>query len=286
MKKLIKKIKFHSMRALRKKSHRTFFINKRIKQLGKTEIPLTSDKTFNIDTNKLNVEGYFDLGNFLNKNEIDIIIKKTTNLKCFDPFRVSLNDFNLADAPSEVHNANYRREDLVKIKEVLEIANNSSVLNAVQNFLGATPTISNINMWWSFSGKKEAEQAQFFHRDVDDFKFIKLFIYLTDVAMENGPHVYVEGSSNSSKLRKIGRYKDKEIIEAFGQENIKYFTAPKGNSFLVDTYGFHKGLLPKEGKRLLLQVQYSLNPIGIEEYTPTNIGKHNYDSYINRLLIE
>ncbi len=67
---------------------------------------------------------------------------------------------------------------------------------------------------------------------------------------------------------------------------LKYFKAPKGSAFIVDTYGFHKGLLPQKGKRLLLQVQYSLNPIGIENYEPLDIGEHNYNPYINRLILK
>ena len=56
--------------------------------------------------------------------------------------------------------------------------------------------------------------------------------------------------------------------------------------FLVNTYGFHKGLLPQNNNRLLLQVQYSLNPIGIESYVPKNIGNHAYNEYVNRLILK
>ena len=141
-------------------------------------------------------------------------------------------------------------------------------------------------MWWSLGGRKEAKDAQLFHRDVDDFKFCKLFIYLTDVGENQGPHTYVEGSSSSSKLRKIRRYQDQEIIEAFGEEKIIKFVRDKGSMFIVDTYGFHKGTLPVDGNRLLLQIQYSLNPIGIENYKPLKINlKDSFDPYVNRLLI-
>lgn len=284
--KFINKIKFHFMRSIKKEGQRVFFVNNKRKKIGKITIPDTSKKIFTIDVNNLNKYGYFGLDLFLNEPEIETLKSKVANFDCFDPFRKNLGFFKIANIPNEVHVANYKRNDLVTVKEILDIANNSSILNAVQEFLGATPTISNINMWWSFSGKKGAEQAQFFHRDVDDFKFIKLFIYLTDVSMENGPHVYVESTSVSPKLRKIRRYKDQEINDAFGEEQVKYFIAPKGTSFLVDTYGFHKGLLPNKGKRLLLQIQYSLSPIGIEIYKPIDIGKHNYNKYINRLIIK
>lgn len=274
------------MRTAKSKTTRDFFIKRRAKKIGKSKIPKLIGNQVKVSSNEIAINGYTNLGLLLSNDEVDEIIKKVKDFDLFDPFRKDLGDFKKNKIPDKVHVANYKRADLTTIPEILDIANNSKILEAVQEFLGAAPTISNINMWWSISGKKEAEQAQLFHRDVDDFKFCKLFVYLTDVEMENGPHVYVEGSSVSKKLRKIKRYQDSEIYNAFGKDAVKYFTAPKGSSFIVDTYGFHKGLLPKEGKRLLLQVQYSLSPIGIENYEPIDIGSHDYNKYINRLILK
>ena len=140
-------------------------------------------------------------------------------------------------------------------------------------------------MWWSIAGKDKAKDAQLFHRDVDDIKFCKVFVYLTDVGPNDGPHTYVRGSSNTNKLTIIRRYEDQEINKAFGKENVLYLTRPRGSYFLVDTYGFHKGTLPIDNDRLLLQVQYSINPIGIEDYKPI-AKEHNYNKYTNRLLFK
>ncbi|MBQ4801412.1 hypothetical protein J8L88_01015 [Aquimarina sp. MMG015] len=287
MKNIIKKVGFYFQRLIKNKAIRDSISNKIAQKIGKTEIPKDIGKTVSVNSKELTHKGYTVLGKFLQESEVknikDLI---SDNLKCFDPFNPSLGEFSIDNVPNEVHVANYRRQDLSKFKEILNIANNTNVLEAVQDFLGAKPTISNINMWWSIPGKKEAKQAQLFHRDVDNYKFCKLFIYLTDVELDSGPHVYVEGSSVSKKLRKIRRYKDEEIIDVFGEDKIKYFTASKGNAFIVDTYGFHKGLLPEKETRLLLQVQYSLTPIGIEQYSPVDIGSHSYDSYINRLILK
>ena len=54
---------------------------------------------------------------------------------------------------------------------------------------------------------------------------------------------------------------------------------------MVNTYGFHKGLLPKNNNRLLLQFQYSLNPIAIESYKPMSIKSFAFNPYVNRLLV-
>lgn len=229
-------------------------------------------------------DGFIEFNKGISDGTISQIIEETSHLPLFDPYEKTYVEAKLVDLKPTTHVANFRRNDLVKNEKILEIANDPGILRIVQQFLGATPTISNVNMWWSIAGKSKAEHAQLFHRDVDDLKFCKLFIYLTDVGPNDGPHTYVKGSSSINKLTKIRRYEDHEIKSVFGEENIINFCRPKGSIFLVDTYGFHKGTLPIDNNRLLLQIQYSLNPIGVENYTPVKIS-HVYDPYINRLLI-
>jgi len=265
------------------------FLNSKL--IGKAT--LTNSKSLFIkDANKkvhsanLIKHGYTILDYKLNEEAVNTIIEYSRRIECHDPYRPQLEPIDPSAPPKDTHVAHFSRTDLVNFKPILNIANDPALLEVVQEFLGAKPTISNINMWWSFGGKEQAEHAQLFHRDFDDWKFCKLFIYLTDVTDTSGPHIYVKDSSNSAKLRKIRRYSDAEVENAFGKENILSFTDKRGAAFLVDTFGFHKGLLPKVEDRLLLQVQYSLNPILIEEYQPVQVSDFNYHQYINRLLIK
>jgi hypothetical protein len=76
-------------------------------------------------------------------------------------------------------------------------SNDPGILRIVQEFLGCKSTISNINMWLSKAGHDQAKDAQLFHCDVDDIKFCKLFVYLTNVKSNDGPHTYVKGSSST-----------------------------------------------------------------------------------------
>jgi hypothetical protein len=232
-------------------------------------------------------QGYTELDRPLPAEKIEAIKDFLGTLKCYDPYHPEHGDFSIDNVPPETHVGHYRREDLVSNPDIMAAANDEGILKMVQEFLGAKPTISNVTIWWSFGGRSKAEHAQLFHRDLDDYRFCKLFIYLTDVSSETGPHIFVKNSSNANKLLKIRRYTDEEIKQAFGQENIIELSRPKGSAFLVNTYGFHKGMLPKAGNRLLLQVQYSLKPIAVETYHPgKRAGNIQYDNYINRLLLE
>lgn len=250
---------------------------------------LVEHDSINRHIENMNGDGFTIFDYKLSPEKLENIISFIMTLSCNDPYRKNLGSIDPANPPQETHIANYERADLVRNKDILDIANDSGVISIAQDFLGATPTISNINVWWSFGGRVQAEEAQLYHRDVDDWKFCKFFVYLTDVESENGPHIYVKGTSVSDKLRKIRRYEDKEVEDTFGKENVTTFIKPKGSAFMVDTYGFHKGLIPKSGRRLLLQIQYSLNPLKVETYNPVLIHNDdviNFDKYINRLIFK
>lgn len=84
----------------------------------------------------------------------------------------------------------------------------------------------------------------------------------------------------------IRRYRDDDVATAFGKDNILILQYNAGTAFLENTFGMHKGQLPKTENRLLLQIQYSLYPIGIYKYTPITTYDDrnlNIDPYINRL---
>lgn len=287
----LKKAEFFVMRKITNKTLMDSITNMKARGIGKTAIQgntsgLIKEENKPVHVNNLNKNGFTVMDLKLSAEKVAEIIDYSKKINCYDTYRSETTPVDPYNPPAEAHVANYRREDLVKFKAIMDIANDPSVLQVVQDFLGATPTISNINMWWSFGGRKQAEHAQLYHRDLDDWKFCKLFVYLTDVSEKSGPHIYVKGTSQSPLFRKIRRYSDAEVEATFGKENVMRFVEPKGTAFIVDTYGFHKGLLPESDNRLLLQVQYSLFPIGIEKYVSVKIDNNQYNKYINRLIVE
>ncbi len=284
-------VEFFLMRKITNKRIMDQIVKLKTKRLGKIEIQndtsqFVENGRLQTHTQGLTNQGYSVLDFKLDTDKVDAIVEYSRQIKCYDDYQSDTTWIDPENAPIETHVANYRREDLITFKPVMDIANDPGVLQIVQDFLGAKPTISNINMWWSFGGRKQAEHAQLFHRDLDDWRFCKLFIYLTDVNENSGPHIYVRNTSQSPSFRKIRRYSDEEIEAKFGKENIMKFVDRRGAAFLVDTYGFHKGLLPNTDNRLLLQIQYSLFPIRIEKYRPIQLNNEFYNPYINRLLIK
>jgi hypothetical protein len=234
-------------------------------------------------------DGFVDLGISISDAQIDSIINELKKVKCYDFAKPGEHAVDINNVSKEVQLAHYKRKDLAQIPQIIKIANDSKVLNAVTKYLGVQPTISNINCWWSFGDRESAKEAQFYHRDLDDYKFLKMFIYLTDVSENSGPHIYIKRSHKSNKLNKLRRFNDLEVNEQFKRADILTLTKPKGNTFIEDTYGIHKGQLPKNGNRLILQIQYSYFPLHVENYEPVKnnlIEELNIDKYINRLLFK
>jgi hypothetical protein len=293
IKQFLKKMSFRTLRGIHNIQLREIlcwivrlFLPKIEIKVGNNVLNIVKDNSKMIS--ELNTDGFVSLGIALSEIQIEVIIDKLKNLGCYDLEAVNNCSVNIDSPNKRVQLAHYKREDLVDITEIVQIANDSRILNLVSEYLGVKPTISNVNCWWSFGDRDVAKEAQFFHRDVDDYKFLKMFFYLTDVNDENGPHIFVKGSHKINKLLELKRFKDAEVIELFG-EKIITLIEPKGSCFIEDTYGIHKGQLPQKGKRLLLQIQYSYLPLHVENYSPkpsSLVENLKLDKYVNRLILK
>jgi len=161
---------------------------------------------------------------------------------------------------------------LRRSKLVARLAEDPVLLEVAARYLGARPVLVGVNMWWSYPEPADADArdfaAQMFHYDLDDFKFIKFFFYLTDVDATAGPHVVVRGTHRHKRRGSfreqfaVRRYTDEEVRAAYGEEKIITIEGPAGTGFIEDTICIHKGTAPVAKSRLVLQVQYALNDFG------------------------
>ena len=279
------KLIFRAQRSIKSLKLRECLANLSTRRLPAPAGPLMGQAQDVVD--RLHREGIAFLPDLPSRQQIDDILNYIEDKQVRNPYKPA-QAFAHQTPPHDCHTAHFSAQDILAAPHLLEFANNSQVLDIVSHFLGAHPTISNIALWWSYPGHEAPEQAQFFHRDVDDWRFIKLFIYLTDVDESAGPHAFVPGSQNSSAFSKIKRYSDDEVTQHFGDGSIHYITGAKGSSFLENTFGLHKGRMPTQKPRLVFQVQYSLHPIAAYQYTPQQraAAHAQHDRYINRLYLQ
>jgi ectoine hydroxylase-related dioxygenase (phytanoyl-CoA dioxygenase family) len=103
---------------------------------------------------------------------------------------------------------------------------------------------------------------------MDRIRWLKFFIYLTDVDTDNGPHSFIAGSHRTggippSLLRKgYVRLTDGEVREQYPAEDFIEFTGARGTVLAEDTRGLHKGKHVARGDRLVLQLQFSNSLFG------------------------
>ena len=69
------------------------------------------------------------------------------------------------------------------------LANSAPLVRLAAQYISCKPTISAIALRWSYPQAGGGSGLQGFHRDCDDWRFIKVFVYLTDVDHTAGPHV-------------------------------------------------------------------------------------------------
>jgi hypothetical protein len=213
--------------------------------------------------NELRVRGQTILGSLLDTYQCEQVRSFFSRCKVKDLYRPAHPAFLPSGEGRHVmtHTAFHDDTDVLKAPYILELANHPKILSVLHQYFGCKPLISYLACWWSYPTEAGPQQAESFHRDVDDWRFIKLFVYLTDVTSTSGPHVYVKDSASSRQLSQIRRYQDEEIIRTFGGQSVTTMTGAAGTGFLENTFGFHKGQQVNEGKRLMFQAVYSLSAI-------------------------
>lgn len=180
------------------------------------------------------------------------------SMPCRDPWKPEHGTFALKNAPPGTHVADI--VDAPLLRAAHEIAFDERLLTLAADYFGSPPYVDSIQAWWSLPTGEEPEEAENFHRDNDSIRFLKFFLYLTDVDGTQGPHKFVVGSHTEPTLIERRRLTDEEVAANFGGNRILTVTGRAGDAFVEDTFGIHKGQQPASGRRLLLQVRYSIMP--------------------------
>lgn len=133
----------------------------------------------------------------------------------------------------------------------VKISLENSVLNIISEYLAVCPKFYYylLNVALPVPEGERAVQSQRWHRDPEDKKMCKMFIYLNDVDMETGPFFYVKGSQYGGKWRRFwpqrpphGVYPSEGVVENHIPQS-EIFTAigRAGTIIFCDTSGLHKG---------------------------------------------
>lgn len=146
----------------------------------------------------------------------------------------------------------------------LKFALDRPLLNIVASYMGLWPQLHSVGAWLNFPTEESAHHSQLWHRDPEDLKIIKVFVYLDDVGPENGPFSFIPrthpfGSASGTKVdhEHKRRVSDEEMARTFPENDWKICTGPDNTLIMADTVGFHRGGKVAEGQRILLTLTYT-----------------------------
>lgn len=232
-------------------------------------------------SNQIDVNGYYVFDQLLNEDIVDKIYTFSLN-KPINYLELKNNktiDFSIFKKKYSENKNHSVRHQFLETKELLEfeplkdLIFDGNFLHIANEYLKTKPILDIITLWWSrplsvipkdLQIPFKNSSAQMFHYDLDRLKFLKFFIYLTDVNNENGPHVYVKNSHKKPSffIKSDGRYSD-ELINTKFSNNVLKLVGKKGTIIAVDTRGIHKGMELINGERLLFQIEFTNSLFGL-----------------------
>lgn len=173
----------------------------------------------------------------------------------------------------------FTQQEVINIPDVQALMSDLSIIAVAQDYLQSRPVADVTGLWWhtAFQAAPDKQAAQYFHFDMDRIKWLKFFIYLTDVTADNGPHSFVAGSHRTGGMpdallsQGYSRLEDRDVEAHFDRQKMIEFTAPRGTILAEDTRGLHKGKHVVSGHRLILQLQFSNSLFGTT-YAPARFG--------------
>ena len=192
-------------------------------------------KKLNTFTDNLNINEIINNKNHLGKNPDDI------RGKLKKEFRTNITDL-------------YDKELLLKFSK------NKFIDEIVSQYFGFSPSLRNISVWIDTPNEKSENPVatQIFHRDFDDIKLIKIFLYLNNVNAENGPFEFISGSHKKPWLN-YKNINNEEILRKFDKQDLISAIGKKNTLIFADTNGFHHGKKLVTSYRVMLTISFTSN---------------------------
>lgn len=150
---------------------------------------------------------------------------------------------------------------------MFEIASHHKLFDVVNSYLGMKASLRACDIWQTFVATSGPVRSQNWHRDPEDFRLIKVFIYLNDVDDTAGPFFYAKGSHTKGarfkdpvwfreKNHHNNRSTDEEVDKVVPRSEWFKAVGKAGTIIIADTRGLHKGGFATEKERILFNCMY------------------------------
>jgi hypothetical protein len=196
---------------------------------------------------------------FYNGDQIfDNFLSIVESLKKTDDYKNSVNFFNEnfdETGKHYIHRLNDNKNFKIDLNSYLiNFILSNEILDIVNSYFELYAKLNTADLWITFLNKDKNKRtnAQRWHRDRDDVKILKVFLFLNDITENDGPTDYISYSRKKEKYAHLSKFSygniapwkvypkletDKEVDE----NDIIKLIGNKGTLYFVDTTGMHRG---------------------------------------------
>ena len=196
---------------------------------------------------------------FENKDQIlDKFSSILINLKKSQEFNYAYKNFKKnmnISGKHYIHRLNDNKDFKIDLNSYLiNFILKDEILDIVNSYFGMYAKLNTADLWITFldTQKTKRTNAQNWHRDRDDVKIIKIFLYLNDIDSNNGATEYIPYSRKKEKYDHLAKFSYGNIApwkvypkidenKDIDKNDIVKFTGNKGSLYFVDTTGMHRG---------------------------------------------
>jgi len=170
--------------------------------------------------------------------------------------------------------------------QIIQLVNDPKLQKIATGYIGKEAKYTGASLFWTFpieGVSVDADQQMFshFHYDIDDFAGLRFCFYLTDVTLDDGPHICIRGSHIKKRIHHVLNYFSRiqtaaELAKTYESEKFETITGKSGSGFMEDTFCFHKGNPPKSQPRLFLQLHFAAHNYSqgkyLDDRDPSTLG--------------
>ena len=196
------------------------------------------------NTDSLNEQGYCELGKIFTDQECEDFCRNLENKICFDSQTPMQSSAAIKFTPPIANSHNYKNAYLsflpdttLQFRPLREFLASNELNAIIRRYLKFDAEIYNCVTWYN----PKCDLGHYVHRkhrDYDDYRFLVLIVYWSNVG--SGATRYVKGSHKS--LVNIGE----EI----------HLTGKKGEAYLLDFFGLHSGGKITDNERYATTVRW------------------------------
>ncbi|RUR74815.1 2OG-Fe(II) oxygenase [Chlorogloeopsis fritschii PCC 9212] len=150
---------------------------------------------------------------------------------------------------------------LMKYPEIFLWGLEERIINIVENYIGLPVLYHGVDFRREIANEKLVDVRQW-HLDVEDYRMVKIIVYLNDVSIKGGPFEYISKTLTSALRQNIkysGGFIPDQIIEDFvPRSDWKPCLGDCGTIIFSDTCNvFHRAKPPVEADRFSMTFAYT-----------------------------